>query len=135
VTKLPANFWITSLAFSPDGQYVAAGGGTPGKPGEIGVWKLAGGQLVCKCQGHTDVVQCLAFSPQSNRLISGSSDGTIKVWELVGGQETLALREHAGPIRGLAFSPDGQRLFSASSDGSIKIWEAPDGRIGDRATP
>src|SRR5262249_48273123 len=74
VAELRASDWITSLAFSPDGQFLAAGGGTLRKPGEIRVWKIPGGQLVCQCKGHTDMVQCLVFSPQGNRLISGSTD-------------------------------------------------------------
>jgi WD40 repeat protein len=132
VTEFLADFWISAIAFSPDGQFLAAGGGKPGKPGEIRVWQLAGGRLVCTCRGHTDVVRCLTFSPEGNRLISGSTDQTIKVWELIGGQETISLREHSGPIQGLAFSPDRRQLFSASSDGMIKIWDAPAVAAGKR---
>ncbi len=52
----------------------------------------------------------VAFSPDGQRLASGSQDGTVKVWDAHTGQATLTL-EGGG---GVAFSPDGQRLASAN---------------------
>ena len=32
-------------------------------------------------QGHTDYVNMVAFSPDGNRIVSGSDDNTVRVWD------------------------------------------------------
>ena len=75
--------------------------------------------------GHTDSVQCVAFSPDGKTLASGSGDNTIILWD-------VASRAAAGPTPqrphqrrvSVAFSPDGKTLASGSEDKTIScgMW-------------
>ena len=70
----------------------------------------------------------MAFSPDGQRIVTGSSDTTAKVWEAASGKELLTLKGHSGAIHSVAFSPDGQRIVTGSEDGTAKVWEAASGR-------
>ncbi|WP_052345101.1 WD40 repeat domain-containing protein [Planktothrix rubescens] len=92
--------------------------------------KLENVSVVHTLTGHSEVVFCLAISPDGQTLVSGSSDKTIKIWELSTGRElrTLIGHSYAG-VNSLAISPDGQTLVSvARYDETIKIWELSTGR-------
>jgi tetratricopeptide (TPR) repeat protein len=69
----------------------------------------------------------VAFSPDGQRLASGSVDNTVKLWDARTGQELLTLRGHTGSVTSVAFSPDGQRLFSRDSSGKMLAWDASTG--------
>jgi general transcriptional corepressor TUP1 len=72
---------VTTIAISPDGQYVAAAA----LSGGIWVWNSLTGYLVQRFKGpggHTDAVYSIAFSPTGCELVSGSLDKAIKIWEL-----------------------------------------------------
>jgi WD40 repeat protein len=109
---------INALAFSPDGNLLAAGQ----QDNSIDIWDTQSGRVRHHLTGHLCFVSCVAFSPDGKRLASGSEDWTIKVWDLDVGRTTLSLTGHQGRIRDLAFSPDGSSLASASEDGSVRIW-------------
>jgi len=67
---------IYSLAFSPDGRYLASSGVDK----RILVWDLAEGTLLTELKGHSDTVYSLSFSRDGNTLASGGVDNCVKLW-------------------------------------------------------
>lgn len=81
------------------------------------------GRLVHRLEGHTSALNCCAVLPGSERVVTGSNDGTVRLWDLVTGQEMLVLKtkDHA---HCLAASPDGRWLAAGVGfEGRIQIWE------------
>jgi WD40 repeat protein/transcriptional regulator with XRE-family HTH domain len=114
---------VTSVAFSPDGRFVA--GSCYGK--EVRVWDVTSGQQLLECQGHQGVVWAVAFSPDGKFLASGSLDQTVKLWEVATGKCLGTLEGHTNWVWTVAFSPDGKFLVSGSLDQTIKLWEVATG--------
>ena len=77
-------------------------------------------------KGHAFSVRSVAFSPDGQRIVSGSADKTVKIWDANSGKELQTLRGHASGVRSVAFSPDGQRIASGSADKTLKIWALTD---------
>jgi WD40 repeat protein len=78
----------TTIAFSPDGRLFADGGFADGGFADRGadhavrVWDLTAGKEIGQFKGHQGSITALAFSPDSRRLITGSSDTTLLVWDV-----------------------------------------------------
>jgi WD40 repeat protein/serine/threonine protein kinase len=79
-------------------------------------------------RGHTSSVNSVAFSPDGERLATGSADKIVKIWDINTGKELLSLAGHKGPINSLAFAPDGQRMLTGSDDHSARIWDVVTGK-------
>ncbi len=67
---------ITSLAFNPDGQTLAASFHQT-----IWMWDIKTHELVHKIKGHGKIVMGAAFSSDGQRLVSGSLDGSMLLWD------------------------------------------------------
>ncbi|HEX8825948.1 MAG TPA: TIR domain-containing protein, partial [Archangium sp.] len=77
--------------------------------------------------GHSFYVNACAWSPDCQRLLSGSLDKSLKVWDASSGECLLTLSGHADSVTACAWSPDGQRLLSGSRDDSLTVWDASSG--------
>ncbi len=109
----------SSVAFSPDGQLLAAGTGS----GAVRLWRVADGQPTALYEGHTAKVWSVAFSCDGRRLASASEDQTVRLWDVDSGLNYATLAGHGGWVRSVAFSPDGMLLASASDDQTLRLWE------------
>ena len=70
--------YFLSVAFSPDGSYIAGGD----LNGSLWIWDSRRQKLVAKWPGHTGSVWCVEFTPDGKGLMSGSYDKMIKYWDM-----------------------------------------------------
>ncbi len=70
-----------------------------------------------------DTVECLAFSPDGEKIATGGFDRTAKIWEVQSGDEKETLRGHFAPVVNVDFGPDSNKLLTASQDGIAKFWD------------
>jgi WD40 repeat protein len=74
-------------------------------------------------RGHVAAVLSVAFTPDGERLVSGSWDRTIRVWQLRRPSATpLVLSSLPGGVWTISVSPDGKRLAAGYDDGTVHLF-------------
>ena len=73
---------VTSVAFSPDGQYLVSGS----EDGTVRRWNCQGKPIDQPLRGHQGAVTSIAISPDGRYIASGSEDMTIRLWDSQGKQ-------------------------------------------------
>ena len=51
---------------------------------------MVGGRQVRTLTGHLDYVFAVAFSPDGNRVASGSKDNLVKIWNVATGAQVIS---------------------------------------------
>ncbi|KAJ3298246.1 hypothetical protein HK104_010954 [Borealophlyctis nickersoniae] len=111
---------IVSLAFSPDGEFLAAG--EAGHQPRVLVWDYKKSTVVSELVGHKFGILDLAFSPNMKYLVSVGyqHDGYVYVWHWRQGQK-VACNRVSTKLHTLAFDPLGN-FFVTAGLRHIKFW-------------
>ena len=120
---IPADVWIESVAFAPDGETLASGSADD----LVQLWRVSSGELLNSLEGHTGTVNSVAFSADGETLASGSGDDTVRLWQVSDGSLLHTLEGHTNSVNSVAFAADGQSVASGSSDDTLRLWRAGDG--------
>lgn len=108
---------VYSLAFSPDGKWLAAGG-----PNRVHIWETADFRRAYILRDISGGAYQVAFSPDNTRLATAGLD--VRLWNFRRGQEVLRLEDHTSPVKSVSFSPNGQLLVTASTDATARLYDA-----------
>ena len=73
-----------SVAFSPDGRYLAAAR----DGGDVVLWDVRGGRQLGLLKGHRDRVTRIVFAPDGRSLATAGDDKTVKLWSLAARRQT-----------------------------------------------
>jgi WD40 repeat protein/serine/threonine protein kinase len=109
----------SSLAYSPDGRWLAIGAADDKT---VVLLDARTHETVARFSGHEGAVFKAAFSPDSRFLASCSRDRTVRVWQIDSGK-CQVLRGHTDEVYAIAFHPDGTRLATAGRDGAVWLWD------------
>jgi WD40 repeat protein len=115
---------VNSVAFSPDGQFLASGSSDFTVEG----WNARTGESVGALAGNTGKVSSVTFSPDGELLASGGFDKTVRVWKLPDGEPFHAL-DHSDWVFSVAFGPGSRILASGGADKEIKLWNLKTGEL------
>lgn len=119
---------VVALAFSPNGQLLATGGGAPTEEGEIRVFETASGNETMKLKApHSDTVFGVAFSPDGKILASCGADKFLKTWEIPSGKMLKSFEGHTHHVMDVAWKSDGKTIATAGADQVIKVWNYESG--------
>jgi WD40 repeat protein len=110
------------ICFSPDGNYIAGGGGSGNN---VQLWDVVTGRQLRQVWNRNSVTS-ICFSPDS-RILAVAGGTTVVLSDVRSGRMLLGLEGHTDTILSICFSPDGLRLASAGKDRTVRLWNVRTG--------
>ncbi len=117
---------LTTVAFSPNGETVAAVGNDHG----VVLWDIRSGQERFPLFWNGSPITAVAFSPDGKTLAGIGDDDRITLWNALSGQErvTVSADRFGAHVTDVAFSPDSKALASiGANDARVIVWDTATG--------
>jgi len=121
VTATAHNAAVTSLCFTPTGQYLISAG----NDNRIHMWNLATGMNTL-----VNYPGALNRSPKSNQIAVSNngkfvyypSFNSINVYDIYSGEQVGVLQGHLDKVNCCVFHPTNMELYSGGNDAQILAW-------------
>jgi WD40 repeat protein len=119
---------INSVAFSPDGSLIAAGGGGLFEAGTIRLYNAATGDPFGSPLRCDSAVPSVAYSADGTKLAAGLGypSRSVVVFDTQTNEQICSPQDD-GEVSSVCFSPDGAKIVSGSWDKKVLIWDAASG--------
>lgn len=124
------DYWVSSLAFSSGGEFLAAGWASPNPNASSVVrrWDIQTGKEVgAAIRWWERYLRLVAFSADGKELLTVNEDGRCSAWDPVTGKELRRSElKLPGGERTAALSQDGKTLVTGGF--RMRLWDLPTGK-------
>jgi WD40 repeat protein len=120
------NWFVGSIAFSPDSKTLATGGFS------TQLWDVETGKL--QRELFRAGTLSVAFSADG-KYLAAAENREVRIWDLAAGKQLHLLKGHTEQTNSVCFSPDGSLLASCSGSkqngdpGEVRIWNVTKGEL------
>ncbi len=113
--------YVDGLAISPDGKWIATGGGGCCDNNIVCLWDAKTFKLTDSIPADKTGTE-VKFSTNSKTLAL-YGNGPLAVWSVERRKMEKTMAGHTGSITDLEFSDDGTQLLTSSSDSTARLWD------------
>ncbi|MDB5337002.1 MAG: hypothetical protein JWN70_2621, partial [Planctomycetaceae bacterium] len=117
---------VRSVAYSPDGVWLAAGCGD----GSVRLWDVKEKKVVRTVQAHENWVFDLAFTPDG-LLVTGGGDNLVRLIDPQTGTIRETFLDHSNDLHGVAVTSDGKWLVTCGDDQQVLIRSLTDKTVAE----
>ena len=111
---------VNSIAFSPDGTFLASGGDDY----VLKLWKVNAKHHIATREHITDrtrsQVKAVTFSPNGKMIATGGRHA--KLWDIYTRNQIVTFKHHDW-VWTVAFSSDGKLLATGDNSGQVNVWD------------
>lgn len=114
---IPGAAQVSSIAYSPDGNYVLIGS----TDRRAYLLNAVNGVEVRRYLGHSQTVTAVGFTGDGSFVMTGSTDATVNLWSTLSGPPPVVVRSielQGQQAQGAAVSPDGSRVAMVTGSGA-----------------
>ena len=108
---------VTSVEFSPDGQYIVSGS----KDQTVKIWKFETGELDYTFEKINSPVTSVAHSTNGLYVACGTEDNVIRVWDFK--EKHQISYYYLSKINSAKFIPDRDQIIAGYDSGDVLIWD------------
>lgn len=113
---------VQLVGWSDNSRYLATSAGN-----EIVLWDFTGrgpeGSRPVVLNGHTDRVDCLAWQPGGEHLVSGGRDWRLSLWRPGKSAQAIDVQMTDAEISVVRWSADGKRVAVGEKQGRLSIFD------------
>jgi WD40 repeat protein len=99
--------WVESVAFSPDGKFLATAAGMSNTPGELRLWDRTTNEPLLTHK-ETTGVRFVTFAPDGKTFVSAHFNKNVNLWDVATRKMTGTFQGHTSGVNAAVFSPDGK---------------------------
>ena len=96
------------------------------------LYRADSGRVATPPLNHSAPVICLAFSSDSQKMLSGSEDGSARIWNTHTAAPLTPPMLHDETVFQVVFSADGRMAATGTEGGAVRVWDAA---TGEALTP
>jgi WD40 repeat protein len=118
VTFTGHSFFVTSVAFSPNGRFIASAS----RDETLRIWEANTTDPAPDDIHHLQYISTVHFSNDGQLIVSASSNRTVKVWDTLTGTLRTTLNGHTDPVYDAIILPDNLHVVSRDEHDALIVW-------------